>query len=129
MDITPLIPEDRQVIDSYGPGRFQIAGIAYAGPILVFPNAVLEWDIGADADIFTTMDPSSLRRVSQANPAVEVLLLGTGAKTEFVRPSLKASIKQAIGLVPDAMETGAACRTYNILLAEGRRVAAALLPL
>lgn len=128
MDITPLIPEDRQVIDSYGPGRFQIAGVAYAGPVLVFPNAVLNWDVADAEDAFSAFDPSSLGAVAAANPAIEVLLLGTGTRTEFVRPSLKASIKQSIGLVPDAMETGAACRTYNILLAEGRRVAAALLP-
>lgn len=128
LDITPLIPEDRQVIDSYGPGRFQIAGIAYTGPVLVFPNAVLDWDISDTADIFASLSPTSLAAVAGANPAIEVLLLGTGTRTEFVRPSVKASIKQAIGLMPDAMETGAACRTYNILLAEGRRVVAALLP-
>lgn len=128
MDITPLIPEDRQVIDSYGPGRFQIAGLVYEGPVLVFPNAVLNWDVSADVDLFSVLDPASLTSVAQAEPAIEVLLLGTGARTAFVKPSLKAQIKQSIGLVPDAMETGAACRTYNILLAEGRRVAAALLP-
>ncbi|RVU39244.1 hypothetical protein EOI86_08375 [Hwanghaeella grinnelliae] len=128
MDITPLIPEDRQVIDSYGPGRFQIAGITYTGPVLVFPNAVLSWDVAESDDVFSALDPATLGAISAANPAIEVLLLGTGAKTEFVRPSLKASIKQSIGLTPDAMETGAACRTYNILLAEGRRVAAAMMP-
>ena len=129
MDITPLIPEDRQVIDSYGPGRFQIAGVVYTGPVLVFPNAVLTWDVADSADIFSALDPATLGAIAGANPVIEVLLFGTGAKTEFVRPSLKASVKQSIGLMPDAMETGAACRTYNILLAEGRRVAAALLPL
>ena len=128
MDITPLIPEDRQVIDSYGPGRFQIAGSVYTGPILVCPNAVLSWDVAEAGDVFASLDLESLGAVAQANPAVEVLLVGTGPKTEFVRPSLKAAIKASIGLSPDAMETGAACRTYNILLAEGRRVAAALIP-
>lgn len=129
LDITPLIPEDRQVIDSYGPGRFQIAGVTYVGPVLVFPNAVLKWDLGDEVDALSAMDMASLDPVGRALPAVEVLLIGTGARTEFIRPSLKASIKQAVGLAPDAMETGAACRTYNILLAEGRRVAAALLPI
>lgn len=128
MDITPLIPEDRQVIDSYGPGRFQIAGVTYGGPVLVFPNAVLTWDVAEEGDVFTALNTASLDPVAQANPGVEVLLLGTGPKAEFVRPSLKAAIKESVGLVPDSMETGAACRTYNILLAEGRRVAAALLP-
>lgn len=128
LDITPLIPEDRQVIDSYGPGRFQIAGKTYTGPVLVFPNTVLTWDGAVEGDLATALDPASLALVGRADPAVEVFLIGTGAKVEFVRPSQKAAIKAAVGLAPDAMETGAACRTYNILLAEGRRVAAALIP-
>ena len=67
--------------------------------------------------------------IADAEPAVEVLLFGTGARTAFVKPSFKAQIKATAGVAVEPMETGAACRTYNILLAEGRRVAAALLPL
>ncbi len=125
MDITPIIPEDLKVIDSYGPGRFQIGGDAYGGGVLVFPNQVLAWPV---AD-FAAMTPSDLAVVKEADPPVEVLLVGTGHRTEFLRPSLKAEIKTIVGLGAEAMDTGAACRTYNILLSEGRRVAAALLPL
>lgn len=125
MDITPLIPEDFKVIDSYGPGRFQIGGETFEGGVLVFPNQVLVWPV---AD-FGALEPADLAPIASAEPPVEVLLLGTGSKTEFLRPSVKAEIKAGAGLSPEAMDTGAACRTYNILLSEGRRVAAALLPI
>jgi len=59
-------------------------------------------------------------------PAIEVLLLGTGSTHQFVTPVIKKSLKSH-GLASDSMDTGAACRTYNILLSEGRRVAALLL--
>ena len=58
---------------------------------------------------------------------IDVVLFGTGAKSEFFPPALKQELKQK-GLSVDAMDTGAACRTYNVLMAEGRRVAAVLLP-
>jgi uncharacterized protein len=59
---------------------------------------------------------------------VEVLLLGTGTRHEFVPPSLRRRLRDA-GIVIDTMDTGAACRTYNVLVAEDRRVAAALIAL
>ncbi len=125
MDITPLIPEDLKVIDSYGPGRFMIGGEAFEGGVLVFPNRVLAWPVSG----FTALTPDDFAAVGAAEPKVEVLLLGTGARTEFLRPSVKSDIKAVAGLSPEGMDTGAACRTYNILLSEGRRVAAALIPL
>ena len=125
MDITPLIPEDLKVVESYGPGRFMIGGEAFEGGVLVFPNQVLTWPVSD----FAALSPADFKAVGAADPAVEVLLLGTGPRTEFLRPSVKSEIKAAVGLSPEAMDTGAACRTYNILLSEGRRVAAALLPI
>jgi len=62
-----------------------------------------------------------------ARGGVEILLLGCGRRMAMVPSALRARLKAA-GIVVDAMDTGAACRTYSVLLAEGRRVAAALLP-
>lgn len=124
MDITPTIPGDLKVIDSYGPGRFQIGGEAYQGPVIVFPNAVYQWP----AERFEDLGAEDFSLVKDANPAVDVLLR-SGERAEFLRPRLKAEIKALVGITGDAVATGAACRTYNILLAEGRRVAAALFPL
>ncbi len=120
MDITPAIPADRQVIDSYGPGRFKVAGQDYAGSILVFPEETISWPI-ADWQSLTL---ECLQAV-HSRP-VEVLLIGLGPRMQLLPSALRADIKAA-GIPMDAMDTGAACRTYNILLSEGRRVAAALI--
>lgn len=124
MDITPLIPGDRQVIDSYGPGRFRIAGEDHAGAVIVFPERTLVWPVGAFADIAI----DSLTAVTGAEPPVEVLLIGCGARMQLLPAALREALRSH-GIGCDAMETGAACRTYNVLLSESRRVAAALIPL
>lgn len=123
MDITPAIPEDRQVIDSYGPGRFQVAMTAYHGSIVVFPSEVVPWALTETAEL----TPECFDFLETRTNGLEVLLLGTGAGSVFVKPSLRSAIKDRIGIGFDAMDTGAACRTYNILLSEGRKVAAALI--
>ena len=63
-----------------------------------------------------------------ADPPVELLLLGSGQKMQLLPGVLRRDLRSA-GVVVEVMDTGAACRTYNILLAEARRVAAALLPI
>lgn len=121
MDITPIIPGDRMIIDAYGPGRFRISGQAYEQAVLVFPDEVRIWAVSA----LDQIDAESLALAVEKQ--VEVLLVGTGPKMQL----LPAAVKQALrtqGVGVDVMDTGAACRTYNILMAEGRRVAAALLP-
>jgi uncharacterized protein len=122
MEITPLIPEGRQVIDSYGDGRFRISGIPIEGSVLVLPSRTLSWPVVDMAGL--TFD--SLAPVIDAEPAVEVLLVGCGRRLVPLSPSLKAALR-ARGIGADPMDTGAACRTYNVLMAEGRRVAAALI--
>lgn len=123
MDVTPLIPEGRQLIEAYGDGAFRITGERYTGAVIVFPEATFPWDMNGIAGL--SLEDFSL--VTGREPVPEILLLGTGMRTEFVLPSLRAAVRE-LGPVVDIMDTGAACRTYNVLLAEGRRVAAALLP-
>jgi uncharacterized protein len=120
-DVTPLIPAGRQVVDSYGRNGFHVSGVAYEGAILVTPDATVAWRIGS----FTEVTLDSLSVLFERG--IEILLLGCGARMAPVPMNLRAALK-ARGIVVDAMDTGAACRTYNILLAEERRVAAALLP-
>lgn len=122
MDITPAIPADRQVIDSYGPGRFKVAGQDHAGSIIVFPDRTIEWA----ATDWQSLKVSDFEPIIKRADAVEVLLLGLGERMQLLPSALRAEIKTA-GIAMDAMDTGAACRTYNILLSEGRRVAAALI--
>lgn len=122
MDVTPAIPEDRKVIDSYGPGRFQVAGERYRGSVIVMPDRVVAWSV-ASIEEFSA---ASLEPVYAAEPPVDIVLLGCGARMALVKSSIRRQINER-GISMDLMDTGAACRTYNILLAESRRVAAALI--
>jgi uncharacterized protein len=121
MDVTPLIPAGRQVVESYGPSGFRVSGNGFSGSILVFPDKTLDWAIAslaeATAESFTPV---------LEHGGVEILLLGCGRRMAPVPFELRRALR-ARGIVMDAMDTGAACRTYNVLLAEERRVAAALI--
>ncbi|MBP2227294.1 uncharacterized protein J2847_000574 [Azospirillum agricola] len=122
-DITPIIPSDRQVIDGYGEGQFCVSGQWRVGAVIVLPDRTLPWT-ATDAAALTAADFAAVR---EAEPKVELLLLGTGPTMKLVSKALRQELREA-GIVVEFMDSGAACRTYNVLLAEGRRVAAALLP-
>jgi uncharacterized protein len=122
MDITPIVPTGKQVIDRYGTDGFWVSGVLYRGSILLFPDETRDWAPRTLAEVTA----ESLADVI-AHGEVEILLLGCGRRMTQVPSVLRAVLKQA-GIVIDAMDTGAACRTYSVLLGEGRRVAAALLP-
>lgn len=109
-------------IDAYGNGGFRFAGMSHRGSLLCLPGGVHGWDV-TEA---TNLTVESLAKVLADPARIEALLLGTGPTQVFPSPELrKAFIEADIGLEP--MSTGAAARTYNILLAEGRLVAAALI--
>lgn len=122
MDITPLIPGGRQVIDSYGSGRFQVSQQEYTTSILVTESWTKPWVVQGFHEI--TLD--SLAPVLTAE--VEVLLIGAGERMQLLPPTLRQNFRNA-GIAVDIMDTGAACRTYNLLMGDGRRVAGALLAL
>jgi uncharacterized protein len=123
MDITPLIPAGRQVIEGYSSSGFRVSGALYAGSVLVFVDHTELWPVSATSE-------ATLDRFAPvvARGDVEILLLGCGRRMTMVPPALRQGLR-AGGIVVDAMDSGAACRTYNVLLAEGRRVAAALIGL
>ena len=122
MDITPVVPADRQVIQSYGGGGFRITGARHAGSVLVFPGRTLAWPVTA----IEAATADSLAEVFAGASKVELLLIGTGARMVAVPAALRAHFRAA-GVALDAMDTGAACRTYNVLMSEERRIAAALI--
>jgi len=124
MDVTPQIPAGRQLIQGYGPGGFRIANLRHDGSVLVFPNRSSAWPIAS----FAAVTAESLAEVAAAVPKVEILLLGTGAVMVPVVAAMRAHFR-ALGIMLDSMDTGAACRTFNVLMAEERRVAAALIAL
>jgi uncharacterized protein len=124
LDITPLVPQGRQFIQSYRGGVFRITEVDYKGAVLVTPERTQLWAAPEIADL-TLADFAPLL---DTPGAVELVLLGCGARMALPPPALRARLKEA-GLVLEAMDTGAASRTYNVLMSEDRRVAAALLPL
>ena len=121
-DISPVVPQGRQVVESYGDGRFRISGAVWTGSVLLRPDAVLLWPVAA----FREITPASLAPLTEGESVPEILLVGCGGRAELLPRSLRETIR-AQGMVADAMDTGAACRTYNVLVAEDRRVAAALI--
>lgn len=116
----PALP-DRQVIQAYGDGQFRISGATHAGPVIVTTYKVFAWNV-------TDLSALTLESLAPAREAgVDILLLGCGASAALVPSALRQALRRE-GISLDAMGTGAACRTFNVLSAEARRVAAALLP-
>lgn len=120
VDVTPLVKQGTQIIQSYANSQFRVSGIIYKTPILVSAEETVAWNIGGDF-------PDEKDFLILLEREFDVVLFGTGAKIRFLSPGLKKALR-AKGLSPEIMDTGAACRTYNVLVAEGRRVIAALLP-
>lgn len=118
-------------IDAYGNGGFRFADMSHRGSILCMPSGVYAWDTvcdtvaGGDDLNFAGFSLKSLERVIAEADDIEVLLVGTGASQLFLTDELREGLQQR-GLFAEAMATGAAARTFNVLLAEKRAVAAAL---
>jgi uncharacterized protein len=111
----------RQIVEGYGPGGFRVSGAAFAGSVLILPDRTIDWAVGTMAELSAEAFAAVAGRDD-----VEILLLGTGARMAPVPSAIRLALKRA-GIVIEPMDTGAACRTYNVLVAEDRRVAAALL--
>jgi uncharacterized protein len=111
----------RHPIDAYGNGGFRFAEMSHRGSILVLPSGISAWPVAVAAEVTTT----TLAPVFREGDALELLLLGTGLEVVPVSESLRWRFREA-GIRLDVMQTGAAARTYNILLGENRRVGAAL---
>ncbi len=126
MDLTPLVPPGKHVVQRYGNGRFVVAGETYPGSILLSPYQVFSWPVKSLADM--TLENLEVILGPQQGAPLELVLLGCGAN--FAIPPLdlrRALAARHIALEP--MDTGAACRTFNVLASEDRRVAAALIAL
>lgn len=121
MDITPLIKEDHKIIQSYGAGRFKVSDELYESAIIIFPENIFVWRPSAE------LVKGDFKLLLEKASELDVVLLGTGKAFQPISQELRGQLS-AGGLNVDAMDTGAACRTYSVLMAEGRRVAAALLP-
>ena len=115
-------PAQLNVVTAYGAGFVEVNRERREGALVLLPDGpVLQWSVTS----FDQIDERAIAGLLGHQP--EIVLLGTGARQRFPHPRISAALSAArIGL--DVMDTPAACRTYNILAAEGRRVLAALLP-
>ncbi|MBY0227289.1 MAG: hypothetical protein K2Q28_15915 [Hyphomicrobium sp.] len=120
-DTTPRYP-GRAPIDAYGNGGFRFAGMSHRGSILCLPSGILAWDAASIGDV----TPALIPVLQEEGATGGVLLLGTGRSPVFPDPQVLSAFRAA-GLWLELMDTGAAARTYNVLLAEERDVSAALL--
>ncbi|KAM9443678.1 NADH dehydrogenase [ubiquinone] 1 alpha subcomplex assembly factor 3 [Clarias gariepinus] len=111
------------IIHGYSSRGFNIDGNKVIGPCAVVPPAVLQWNVGSHEDI--TVESLSLFYLLQ--PGVEVLVLGTGARTERLDPNVLSFIRKK-GIAVEVQDTPNACATFNFLISERRITAAALIP-
>lgn len=124
MDITPTIPKNRNNINSYGSEGFKINETLHQNSIILTPQRVIEVKINSVEDFFE----QDLKNIFDTQP--EILLIGTGNNHQIISVHLKNKIKSQYPEISiDEMNTGSACRTYNILMMEDRNVAVFLMPI
>lgn len=112
----------RAPIDAYGAGGFRFAGMSHRGSLICLPSGIYAWDVST-LDDFTV---SGFSKVFEEADSIEILLIGTGDELVPVKPELRKKLRSA-NISADPMSTSAAVRTYNVLISEGRAVAAAFL--
>ncbi|MEM7744509.1 MAG: Mth938-like domain-containing protein [Pseudomonadota bacterium] len=110
--------EAQPPIDGYGPNGFRIAGAWHEGGVLLLPDGITQ---------LAAIDLAALERVLRGAAALDVLLIGQGADIAPLSADLRQALDDA-GVGHEVMSSPSACRTYNVLLTEDRRVGAALLP-
>lgn len=117
----PHLPRSA-TIDAYGAGGFRFADMSHRGSLLCLPDAIWAWQVTKPQDI----DRASLLRVFEAASGIDSLIIGTGNEVWLMPNDLREALRRHhVGV--DMMQTGPAIRTYNVMIGERRRVAAALI--
>ena len=116
MRLNEVTYTDAMPMDGYGPGFFRIGDVPCDAPLAILPSGVTSWGGFDDAVTLLT-----------AKGAIDVLLIGTGPEIAHIPKALRDAL-EAAGIGVEVMGSAQACRSYNVLLGEGRRVAVALLP-
>lgn len=114
--------EGQPLVDAYGDGGFRLDGRRIEGSILLTPRGLYPWP----PRVLSEATPVSLKPVADCISEFDFFLVGSG-KGFAQLPQSVCGYLRTLPVVSDTMDTGAACRTYNILRAENRRVAAALI--
>lgn len=112
----------RHQLDAFGAGGFRFAGMSHRGSVLATPSGIRIWPVTR----FSEITPDTLQPVLDEAESIDFLLIGTGPDISFI-PQAWRSLLSERGITVEGMATGAAARTYNVLVGEDRRVAAALI--
>ncbi|MEN3286760.1 MAG: hypothetical protein V7634_1060 [Bradyrhizobium sp.] len=120
-DDVPHFPRSAP-IDGYGNGGFAFADMSHRGSLLCLPDSIWSWDVTQPSQI----GRYSLQRVFDAANSIDTLIIGTGTEV-WIPPTELRNALRAVKVVLDPMQTGPAIRTYNVMIGERRRVAAALI--
>jgi uncharacterized protein len=123
MDVTPFVPQDKKVITGYGESAFTVNEHEIEGHIWIMAEEVEPFSVSSD-EIVTFEDVAPL--LEKYGDKVDVLLIGCGEVHQLLPASFQRDVRR-FSVSVEVMTTGAACRTYNVLLSEGRNVAAAML--
>lgn len=123
MDFREIDTGPDNVIRGYGPGEIRVNEEPHHGPVLIFRQAVWTQDLPAGLEALSAEHLEALVELG-----LEVVLIGTGGRTRFPDPAVTAPLFER-GIGVESMDTGAACRTFNLLASEQRAVAALLLPI
>jgi uncharacterized protein len=124
LTLKPAYFPSRAPIDAYGNGGFRFADMSHIGSILCLPSGIYNWEIG-DVSEISDLSFSDFKKIIQDADQFDVLLIGTGTEIKPISKTVREQFKEH-RVVIEPMSTGAAVRTYNVLLAEERRVACAL---
>ncbi|QDL92365.1 hypothetical protein FDP22_11610 [Paroceanicella profunda] len=116
MQLNEIRFDGQRPVDGYGPGFFRIGGQVMTGAVLLLPDRSLPWG-----------GPGDVAPIAAALEDIDVVLFGMGPEIDNIPAATRTCLDEA-GIGVEIMSTPSACRTYNVLLAEGRRVGLALLP-
>lgn len=112
----------RVPMDAYGNGGFRFAEMSHRGSLLCLPSGIYGWDVAEPSELTT----ENFGKLFAEADEIEILLIGSGSDLKPIDPELRAKLRES-GISADPMATGAAVRTYNVLISEGRAVAGAFL--
>lgn len=112
----------RAPIETYGNGGFRFADMSHRGSLMCLPSGIYGWNVDSDTELSTDL----FSKVWEEASELEIFLVGTGPDIKMLPAALKEAFKSR-SISSDPMNTGAAVRTYNVLLAEQRAVGAAFI--
>ncbi|MBD24084.1 MAG: hypothetical protein CMG46_03655 [Candidatus Marinimicrobia bacterium] len=122
MKLSRHAPTDRQIVQRYGNGGFRVSGVEFIGAVMILPDTTSSWPFKS----LESLNIDAFKPVLAIAEKLDVFLIGCGERMKPLNRDLHSELLD-LGLIVETMGTGSACRSYNVLVTEGRSVAAALI--